>query len=215
MKMKYFIIIVIFAAVSFSSCNLIIDKDTTAEISKVSIKPVMKLKGDAIMSLPVGSTYNEEGVDAFVGDSAVNYVIVSGNVNPNQPGFYVVTYKAENQYGWVSYAYRAVLIYSGSPYGEDIAGHYKKGFLFDSDVSKYNINGYWQMTNVWSEEGVDFPIIFADKGDGTYGIVPGDHPEKGRYGGTAVKNGNKLKFYIHLTSPDGIETNQTFDWTKQ
>lgn len=206
-----FPIIIALGLMIISSCNLIIDKDTTAEISKVSIKPVVKLLGDPIMSLPVGEIYNEAGIEAYAGETQIDYQVVSGNVNPNQEGFYVVTYKAENEFGWATYAYRAVLVYSGSPYGSDIEGHYKKGFLFDADISKYSVNGYWQMTNVWQEEGVDFPIIFADKGNGTYGIVPGEHPDKGRYSGTAYLSGNVLYFTINY----GEDKTITFDWTKQ
>lgn len=201
---------------TFFSCNLIIDKDTTAEISKVSRKPVIELLGDPILSLPVGSTYEDAGVNAYEGDSPISYQIVSGKVNPNQAGFYVVTYKAVNTYGWESFAYRAVLVYSGSAYGTDISGTYYKGFNFLEEISKYQVNGYWQISNVWQEEGVSFPLIFADKGDGTYGIVPGDHPTKGRYEGYAVQNGtDKIHFFLKITSPDGDITYPDLTWTKQ
>ncbi len=196
----------------FQACNVLWDKDLTNEISEVSIKPVVTLLGDAILSLPVGGTYTEQGIEAYVGDSLVDYTIVSGNVDVNQEGFYVVTYLAENQYGWKTYAYRAVLVYSGSAYGSDITGNYRVGFYFYSDISKYSVDGYWEMDNVWAEEGVDFPVIFADKGNNSYGIVPGEHPDKGRYSGTAVNTGSSIKFTLHVISPDGIENTKNFEW---
>lgn len=214
MKIKKYITIFIILLTGYS-CNIIIDKDTTDEISSVSIKPVVELIGSPIMSLPVGSTYTEEGLNALVGDSIVDYQIISGNVNPNAEGFYVVTYKAENQFGWATYAYRSVLVYSGSPYNTDIAGNYIKGFNFSEDISKYSVDGYWQITNVLQEEGAVLPIIFADRGNNLYGIVPGNHPTKGKYSGSAVKSSNKITFYIHFTSPEGIETDVTLEWTKQ
>lgn len=214
--MKNKILIALFAILIISqSCNVIFDKDVTEEISSVSIKPTVELIGEPIMSLVVGGTYSESGVNAFSGDEPLDYSIVSGNVDSNSEGFYVVTYKAENKYGWATFAYRSVLVYAGSPYSEDITGHYKSGFLFDSDISKYTISGYWQMTNVWIEEGVTFPIIFADKGNGQYGIVPGEFETKGRYTGSALKTGNDIKFTMRLTSPDGIVNTKTFIWTKQ
>lgn len=211
MKKIYLITLVIIFFV-FNSCNLIIDVDTTNEISEVSIKPVVTLLGEPVISLPVGGTYTEEGIEAYVGDSLVDYVIVSGNVNVNQEGFYVVTYLAENQFGWATYAYRAVLVYQGSAYGNDIAGNYRVGFFFYSDISKHSVNGYWEMDNVWAEDGVDLPIIFADNGDNTYGIVPGEHPSKGRYSGTAVKTALGIDFVLTVISPDGILTDKTFEW---
>ena len=51
--------------------------------------------------------------------------IVDGEVNADVPGFYVVEYNAINQFGWLSYVYRSVLVYEGDPYGEDISGTYK------------------------------------------------------------------------------------------
>ena len=214
MKNKIFIALFTILIIS-QSCNIIIDKDVTDEISSVSIKPIVELIGEPIISMPVGGKYTELGVNAFSGDDPLDYSIISGNVNPNNKGFYIVTYKAENMYGWATYAYRSVLVYSGSPYSEDISGHYKSGFLFNSDISEYPVSGYWQMTNVWIEEGVTFPILFADKGNGQYGIVPGEFGSKGRYGGTARKNGNNITFTIKLTSPNGIVNTKTFIWTKQ
>jgi hypothetical protein len=214
MKTKFIYILFILFLLTTYSCNMFFDNDTTNEISELSIKPVVKLLGDPIISIPVGGNYTEEGIEAYVGDKLVDYSIVSGNVNPNQEGFYVVTYSAKNQYGWTSYAYRAVLVYSGEPYGSDIDGNYKVGFLFYTTISKYPIDGYWQMENVWAEENVDFPIIFADNGDDTYTIIPGEHPEKGRYTGYGEKNGNNVVFHLLVVSPEGDETRKNFTWSK-
>jgi len=216
MKKRYIVIITIIGFFSIISCNVIIDKDTTAEISEVSIKPTVTLLGEPIMSLIVGGTYVEEGIEAYVGDSIVPYTIVSGNVNPNQEGFYKIKYKAENQYGWITNAYRAVLVYSGSAYGTDITGHYTSGLLGNADISKYSVDGYWEMTNVWVEEGVEFPIIFADRGNGTYGIVPSEHPTKGSISGNAyLLSGNRIRFNLNVINTDGSPSSKEFIWTKQ
>jgi hypothetical protein len=214
MKNSYIFLILISFVLLTNSCSLFFDRDTTGEISSLSIKPVVTLLGDQILSLPVGGTYTEQGIEAYVGDSLVEYTIVSGNVDANQKGFYVVTYSAENQYGWETLAYRAVLVYSGEPYGTDIAGNYKKGFAYYSVISKYPVDGYWQIDNVWQEGDVVFPIVFADNGDDTYSIVPGEHPVKGKYSGFGVKTENNIKFTLIVVSPDGVETTKEFPWEK-
>lgn len=167
------------------------------------------------MSLKVGSTYTEQGVEAYAGDTLLDYEIVSGAVDPNTKGFYVVTYKTTNGFGWSSYAYRAVLVHDGTPYEGDISGTYKKGFFYSSTIQKYSVNGYYQMDNVWQQEGTVIPIIFADLGDGiNFGIVPQD-TELGFITGTAKRNGSKITFYIHLVTPDNTTYDKSFDWTKQ
>ncbi|MCD4792471.1 MAG: DUF5011 domain-containing protein [Bacteroidales bacterium] len=208
------IIIFTLAAFSLSSCNLFFDNDTTAELSETSTKPTITLLGEPIISIKQGDSYNDAGVEAYVGNSLVDYTIVSGSVDVSQEGFYVVTYRAENQYGWDTYAYRTVLVYSGSPYGDDIAGEYKLSFEFREDISKHDVQGFWQMTNVYQEKGVEFPIVFADMGDNTYGIVPGEHITKGRYSGNAVKSGNIITFYLDIIGTDGTLISKEFSWTK-
>jgi len=194
---------------------MFMEKDTTANVSTVTYKPVLTLNGDQIMSLPVGGTYEEKGVDAVAGDSTLAYEIVSGEVDPNTPGFYIVTYKATNSYGWSTYAYRAVLVYEGEPYKRDISGEYMFNNIIDhQNVTKYSVPGYWQIGNAWGAEGVSFPVIFADTGDGVhFGIVPDEHEAKGRYSGTAVYSTSQwtLTFSIKLESLD--EPNN-FKWYK-
>lgn len=213
MKNKLNIIIAFLLVGIFTSCNVIVNHDTTGNISMVSTKPVMTLLGEPIMSLKNGETYNESGVDAVAGDTILDWEIVSGNVDVNQDGFYVVTYEAKNGFGWASQVYRAVLVHDGTPYSTDIAGLCEVGFLFDSYITKHQKNGYWKIDNVWAEEGVVFPVVFADYGNGVnYGVVPGEHETKGRYTGIAVKSGNVLKFTLNLVSPQGTETTKDFEW---
>lgn len=196
------------------SCNLVIDKDTTSNISFTSIKPVMELLGEPIIEMTVGGTYVEAGVSAMAGDTVLDYTILEGAVDPGTLGYYVVVYEAVNGFGWASKAYRAVLVHDGTPYGDDITGAYKLSFLFNTNIKKHSINGYWEIENVFQQDGVVFPIVFADKGDGTYGVVPGEHPTKGFYTGTVVKNGTQLVFTMKMVSPSGIKTTKTFTWTK-
>ncbi|MEA2043717.1 MAG: DUF5011 domain-containing protein [Bacteroidota bacterium] len=190
--LKYLAIVIF--ALSFGACDLVIDEDTTENISIVSVKPVITVLGEQIISMEVGGSYTDAGADADAGDNDFDLEIVSGNVDPSTAGFYLVTYKAENEYNWVSYAYRSVLVHDGTPYYEDISGGYKagnqtsEGYQFESQVAEAEgLNGYWTITNVWLEEGVTAPIYFADNDDGTYSVVPYEHERKGIIFGTAEK----------------------------
>ncbi len=215
-KIVHIIIIGVFGLFLIQSCEMIVDIDTTNNLSSVSTKPVIELLGEPIIEMQVGGAYTEEGIHATAGDTVLEYTIVEGNVNSNVEGYYVVTYEAVNGFGWSSRAYRAVLVHDGSPYGDDITGTYFINYVLPvSTINKSNINGYWQISNVWGEGGVDFPITFADNGNGTYGVVPDTHPTKGFYLGTGIKTGNNINFILDVVSPGGIKTQKTFLWKRQ
>jgi len=214
MKNKILIIITFIFVLGFQACDLVIDKDTTDGLSYVSTKPVVTVLGEPIISLPVGGTYVDAGVEAYAGDSVLDAHIVEGEVNSNQKGFYVVTYQAVNGFGWKSYGYRAVLVYDGNPYGSDIAGNYKRNELVETVIRKNNIYGYWEIDNIITEEGVTVPVVFADKGDDTYGIVPGFDPIKGYYSGTGVKTAQGISFQIQIITLGGTVLNQDHEWIK-
>ncbi len=214
--MKKYLLIFISLAFLLSGCTLFVDKDTTDNISLISYKPVMTLKGDKIMSLKVGETYTEAGCDVTVGDSIYDYEIVSGNVDANTPGFYVVTYKSTNGYGWSSYKYRAVLVYDGDAYNRDIAGEYKfNNIISHATISKYSIPGYWAMDNVWGAAGIKMPIVFADTGDGkNFGVAPDEHASKGIYFGSArfKPAAGEFVFTIQIYDNNGRLLNNEFTW---
>jgi len=217
MRNIFKILIFILGISIFSSCQMFIDKDITNELSVISTKPIMEIQGKPILSLKVGENYIDAGVKAYGGDSIFDSKIVEGEVNPNEAGFYVVTYEGVNGFNWKSYAFRAVLVYENDdPYFFDISGTYTGGNILDVAgvnpiISKYTedaeVTGYWKMTNVWKATGIEFPIVFADLSDGNYGVVPGVHPTKGKYTGTG--------HYIYNPSPfvnDEVEfTITTFD----
>ena len=224
MKKYFFIVLILLLPFLFvfNSCNLLWDKDTTDSISLVSTKPVVKLLGESIISMQKGATYKEEGIEAYVGDTLLErgagqsaWEIESGEVDPNNLGFYVVTYKAVNGFNWATYAYRAVLVHDGTPYQqEEIGGDYGIGWFFETTIEKYEKDGYWLMSNVWDEEGVVFPIIFAEDNDGSLGIAPGVHETKGRYMGTGEFTGDSIKFILEITSLNGSEIIKEFGWRK-
>ncbi len=211
---KIILVPAMLALITLQACELIIDKDTTNNISIVSTKPVVTLLGEPVMEMTIGGTYVEQGIMAMAGDTVLDYTILEGVVDPQTADFYAVTYQASNGFGWATKAYRAVLVHDGEPYDVDITGNYKKGFAYKTSIEKAQINGYWMIKNVYQEIGTEVPIWFADKGDGTYGIVPDIHSTKGFYTGTAVRVGTKITFTIMFTSTDGEVIQKKFDWSK-
>ena len=215
--MKKIALFIISFALIFASCNILWDVDTTDHVSMISCKPTVKLIGDEFMSLPVGSSYTEQGVEAYACDTPLTYTIVSGNVDPNTKGLYFVTYKAENSFGWTTYAYRTVLVYSGSPYITDIEGNFRVGFLFNATITKNDVAGFWNMDNCWAEEGVTFPITMAEdpNNPGHFIIVPGSHPTKAKsYSGYADFSNNKLTIVLNIIDYEGKSSTKTFQWIK-
>jgi len=223
------LLILIFIGIIFlQSCQLkelFVDVNTTDSISSVSVKPYILLIGEPIISLQVGDSYNELGVQASEvkeGGTDLQYTIEKGAVDPATIGFYTVEYKAVNTFGWASYSYRSVLVHDGTPYGEEIGyDDYAKGFEFKAVVAKSTINGYWTITgNLVQEKNAEkFTMYFADKGDKTYEVVNGVHPTKGRYWGNAIRVYKGIQgatddglFFTITFLNDGVELTKTYLW---
>jgi len=226
---KTSLIIIILSAIFLQSCQLkelFWDVNTTDNISSVSVKPLMQLVGEPIISLPVGGTYVEEGVlssQVQLGDNDLkdSTKIVAGNVDVNQAGFYSVKYRAVNDFGWSSTVFRAVLVYSGNPDNyDDITHSFKQGVgvsVFGTmDVTKNSIKGYWNFTNIYLYDKI-LPAVVADLGDGiNYKIVPGYSSTYGFYQGYIIRElktdgvtTKKLKMTIYFVGDDGIEGSAT------
>ena len=174
--------------------ELFFDIDTTDSISSVSVKPLLQLVGEPILSLPVGGNYVEEGVlasEVKLGDNDLPYEIVSGNVDVNQKGFYVVKYRAKNTYNWASTAFRAVLVYGSNPdtYYNIAREYVQAGILGKMQVTKSSIPGYWNFSNIFNYNGLALiPAVVADLGDNIhYEIVPGYNSVYGYYQGSIVR----------------------------
>ncbi len=222
MKRIYLFIISVFI-LFLGGCSLFFDKDTTMDVSEVSVKPYVVLVGDYINSIPKGGNYVEQGVlasEVKEGDNDLTYEIVEGEVDTSVPGFYVVTYKATNKYGWSTYAYRAVLVYEGNPDEyTDISGSYRQGTEGSTEVhwevERYpDAKGFWMMENVYSI-GNPISAIVADLGNATdYMIVPDFSPTFGRYEGiitraTTTEN-YVLESKVLIESEDEYQSNYFF-----
>jgi len=231
MKKIFYIFVLLFVVslISFNSCNMVWDMDTTDSISSVSTKPVIEVLGEPIISIEKGQTYVDAGIKVEAGDNTFGSGIEEGaEVNANEIGYYVVAYWATNQYDWTSYAYRAVLVHDGIPYGDDISGDYKVGnynpntggYQFQTQIRKYTgieEEGYWEIDNVWIEDNVNIPLVFADKGDGNYGVVPVEDDSKGILFGTAkiINDDGDIEFNLQVHGKSGTILNKNFVWERR
>jgi len=215
---RYTQILGLFAAVMFfTSCDSLLNREVEP-VSQVSIKPYVKLLGEPIMSITKGTNYVEHGIQASIESEDGNelgYTITAGEVDPNTNGFYAVEYYAANEFGWGLYTYRSVLVYEGDPYaGNAIGGEYKFGFLKRITITEHDIPGYWVMPDIWAAPGVEFPVIFAGTGLGTFAIVPGEHSELGNYRGTVEITDSSLSYVLEFIQEDGSVKPQSGSWIR-
>jgi hypothetical protein len=141
-KLKYitsaFLLILSFG---FSSCE---KDDDTENVSTVTTYPIVTLKGDEFVSIPVGGTFNDPGVNATIGGAAVEPVKGGDAIDPSKPGVYIVTYTATNPEGFSTIAKRYVGVIAPDAAALDLSGNYKRnaGALGVSKVTKVGTGLY-------------------------------------------------------------------------
>ena len=98
----------LFLALFFNSC----EGDTTQDHSLITNYVVFELKGGDFINVPVGTSYEEPGVIATEGgEDVTSQVVISGAVDINKMGIYMVKYSAVNKDGFASSVYRTVAVY--------------------------------------------------------------------------------------------------------
>jgi hypothetical protein len=120
--------------VAISSCFLlfgcakeedIISTDTQFGHSRITFFPVLTLKGEKYVTVPVGGTYTEAGSTATEGSASITPA-TSGSVNTTTPGVYTLTYTATNKDGFAVNDTRTVAVYStdATAAANDLSGNY-------------------------------------------------------------------------------------------
>lgn len=111
--------------------------------------PVITLKGNTIIYLTLGSTYQEPGytaIDGCEGD-LTSKVQVKGNVNVNQIGSYELTYEVSDSAGNIGSAVRKVIISERTTSG-------KKGVIYLTFDDGPHATNTKKILDVLKEEGV-------------------------------------------------------------
>ena len=148
------------AGFTLSSCN---DKETEGT-SRITTYAVLELNGDAYETVQLGSSYNDPGCTAKMGDEDVtDKIVTDGAVNTNKLGYYDLSYRVINADGFAATASRTVAV-----------------------VDKANFaSPYFAESQYGSRHFYNAPIAIEDNGDGTYTIedLAGGFYSYGRYPG--------------------------------
>lgn len=106
----------------FNGC----EKEVTSEdTSSITYYVDLQLKGDGIVTIPQGGTYNEPGFTADEGGTdASGKVQVKGNVDASTIGVYSLSYSVLNEDGFPATAERTVIVYDPDAPDTDISGTY-------------------------------------------------------------------------------------------
>jgi hypothetical protein len=125
------------------------EKDETDNISKVTTYPVITVKGDQFVSIPVGGTFTDQGASGTVGGAPVEPVKSGDNVDASKPGVYIITYTATNAEGFSVTANRYVGVIAADAAALDLTGNYKRnaGAFGVSKVTKIG-SGHYTTDNI-------------------------------------------------------------------
>ena len=129
-------------------------------VSRVIYFPIVSLKGERYVYVPVGGAYTEEGVNAKVGDADVPFT-TDGTVNTLQPGVYTLTYTAANSDGFTSSVVRTVAVYStdASAAANDFSGSYARSTNGSLAVWTKKAPGVYSVFNPGGAPGTNLTVI--------------------------------------------------------
>lgn len=123
-KMKILAAVVISTTIIFTACKKKDDK--VSETVKVTY-PIITLKGNKYVSIPVGGAFSDPGAtmfDEFTG-LTTDIAPTQSDVDNATPGMYPIIYEGSNKYGFKAQEVRWVAVTNISS-NEDIGGLYKR-----------------------------------------------------------------------------------------
>lgn len=143
MKSKLLYLMVLFFALSVSSC----DDESTAGMTRITYYPTIELLGSTSVVLNLGESYADEGCYAELnGEDVSDQVIVQSGVNSSKVGIYSISYIAYNEDGFSATASRTVYV------------------VDPSSVATL----YFGESQTATRHYYDAPIYVTDNGDETY-----------------------------------------------
>ncbi len=193
-----------------------------------STSPVITLSGDLVMTIEVGGTFTDPGATATDDEDGSVSVTVSGTVDVNTAGTYMLTYSATDAAGNTSTKQRTVYV---SHSKTNIVGTFEGSgsCTTDSPYGPYTLGAY--SSSITPRTGTNFTIKLNNFGDfGTQWDVDAeitgntgmeiDIPQQTAYGltlqgsGTINSAGTEISFTYSIT--DGTYTdNCTETWILQ
>lgn len=174
-------------AFGFTSCN---DDNDQLTDTRVTNYILLTVNGDEVVYVDANSTYTDEGCTAEAGGQDVTSKVQTTNpVDTKNIGPYIVTYRATNEDGFSSEAYRYV--YVGSPLVGTVAdGSYRQ---------TYNGDGSPKAQVAWS--GYDIEML--TDGNGLYWVedlMGGYYEQRAGYGSRYAMNG-----YLQVNADNTVD----------
>ncbi len=120
MKKIIYRLFVLGSLLTFIGCHDITSEDP----SVLTYYAVFEMLGDETMVIPVGSSFIDPGVKAFIKDQDVSdRIVITGTVDANNVGLYTLTYSVTNDDGYTTSIKRTVIVEDPS-ISTDISGSY-------------------------------------------------------------------------------------------
>ncbi len=127
--MKRYLTIIILGVISmtYSSCkkDSFNYPDGYVGRSKITVFPVLVMKGEKYVAVAKGATYTDAGATATAGKDKID-VKTTGLPNTANPGVYLITYSASNTDGFDATTTRSVVVYDtkADAIANDFSGNY-------------------------------------------------------------------------------------------
>ena len=153
-------IIIAFAAIILTG-TIACKKKVTDPVSIIvtASYPVIDIKGDEFISMPVGGSFTDMGATAedTVLNEKLEPIEITNDIDPTTPGFYTVQYKFKNSNGYVSVGTRFVLVTDIDAMLDNSGEYYRTANGALMNVEKV-ATGLYKTDNVG---GVGLPSPFA------------------------------------------------------
>ena len=200
----------------FVACNKneIHNTEDQVGISRVTHFAVLQMSGPAYMSVVQGSTFTDPGVKAYEGSTEIP-VTVTGSVNTDQEGLYILTYSATNKDGYPATATRKVVVIASHEMPDvDLSGKYDYvgSSTYTSTVTKVS-EGTYTTDNAWSGATI-IPLLFVSL-DGVTISIPNQPTAYGEAFGTGTFNTGTNRLVYTISIPvQGID-NSNRNWQRE
>jgi hypothetical protein len=203
-------------ALLFVACNKdeIHNTEEQVGISRVTHFAVLQMAGPEYMSVIEGSTFTDPGVKAYEGSTEIP-VTVTGSVDPNQAGLYILTYSATNKDGFAATTKRTVSVIADHEMPDvDLSGKYDYigSSTYTSTVTKVS-EGTYTTDNAWSG-GTIIPLVFVSL-DGVTISIPDQSTAYGEAFGTGTYDTGTKRLVYTISLPAFGISNSNRNWQRQ
>lgn len=135
---------IVISCILLTSC----EAESTEGVSSVTYYPNITIKGETLVILTQGQTYNELGANAEAGGKQLD-VKTDGTVDTSKPSVYKINYSSMNDEGFSAFKTRTVIVLSNTPSTINLEGEFTRNGnvnkvtrISDRKYSCNNATGY-------------------------------------------------------------------------